>query len=119
MVVFMMKEKEIQDLLEWGKEEKQSDFVELVQFFRDRRADKKNIIVDYDGKKIEGYLNSYSFRYKKPFPDFDFSFWIGDEEISVILPYTYMEMVKKVDKNEFVVETEKGKEAVICFEEAE
>lgn len=115
----MMKEKEIMDLLEWGKEEKQSDFVELVSFFRDRRADKKSIIVDFNGQKIEGYVKSFLFWYKKPFPDFDFSFWIGDEKKSVDLPYTYMKMVKKVGKNEFVVETEKGKKAVICFEEAE
>ncbi len=114
----MMKESEIEDLIAWGKEENQVDFVEFACLFRDRCVDKKNIVVDFEDQRIEGYIDTYNFFYKRPFPDMDFSFWIGAEGKGVILPYTYMKMVKKTGEEEFIVETEKGKKAVISFREA-
>ncbi len=111
----MMKESEIEDLIAWGKEENQSDFIEFVCFFRDRREDRKSICVVLDDKTIEGYVYKYNFTYNTSFPDFDFICWIGDTKQPVVLKYTYMNMIKKTGENAFVVETEKGKKAMIDF----
>lgn len=41
----MMKENEIEDLIAWGKEEKQPEFLEFVNFCRECRADRKTMIL--------------------------------------------------------------------------
>lgn len=47
----MMKENEIAALIEWGKEEKQPDFLGFVNFCIENRASKNLLEVEMDGER--------------------------------------------------------------------
>ena len=62
-----MKENEIEDLIAWGKEEKQPEFLEFLDFCRECRADRKTIIVEMDGEIRELPMEVFLFDYKNIF----------------------------------------------------
>ena len=109
----MMKENEIEDLIAWGKEEKQSEFLEFVNFCRECRADRKTIIVEMDGKIRKLPMEVFLFDYKKPFPDFDFTIFYNKYNDMVALDCTGMKLIKKIGENAYRIETEEGKCALI------
>ncbi len=115
----MMKENEIAALIEWGKEEKQSDFLGFVNFCIENRASKNLIEVEMDGERKEFPLEVFWFDYKKPFPDFDFTIFYDKYNGMVSLPYTEMKLIKKIDENAYRIETEKGKCAIIRLKEGQ
>ncbi len=115
----MMKENEIATLIEWGKEEKQSEFVEFVNFCVECRANRKIIIVEMDGEIRELPLEFFSFDYRKPFDDFDFIIFPSDFRNNIRLLYTSMNLIKKIGENIYHVETTKGKSAIIRLKEGQ
>lgn len=115
----MMKENEIVELIEWGKEENQPDFVEFINFCKDRRADQKIIIVEMDGEVKELPVEKLIFTYKKPFRDFDFCFIYNNYKSMVKLAYTGMRLITKIGENAFRVDTENGNSAIIKLKEGQ
>ena len=113
---------ELQDMIEWGTECNQPDFVEFIEFIRDRYADKKTIVIDTEGVQTEGELFRVFPFYKKAFPDFDLSFFfkLTDKEKKektkreyFSWKYTYMHMIKKIGENKFHITSEESPEATI------
>ncbi len=115
----MMKENQIMELIEWGKEENQQDFVDFVNFCRERRADQKTVIVEMDGEIRELPVEKYEFWYKKPFQDFDFCIIYNKFKDMVDLPYTGMKLITKIGDNSFQIKTENDKSAVIRLKEGQ
>ena len=115
----MMNEKQIAELIAWGKEEKKPDFVDFVTFCKDRRADHKTVIVEMDGEIKELPVEKYEFWYKKPFQDFDFCIIYNNFKNMVDLPYTDMSLITKIGDNAYQVRTENGKSAVIRLKEGQ
>ena len=70
----MGQEEEIKTMIEWGTELNQLEFVEFIEFIRDRYEDKKTIVVDTEGTQTEGEIDRIFIFYRKPFLDFDLSF---------------------------------------------
>lgn len=113
-----MKLEQINEMIEWGKEEKQPDFAEFIEFIRDRHADQKPIIVAEDDVETEYTLYRIILHYKKPFPDFDVSLYFvkdgnKDKRIRFAWEYTYMDKFKKIADNMFCITGETGKETFI------
>lgn len=111
-------EDDINTMIEWGKEEKQPDYVEFVEFLRDRHADKKPVVVEQDGGETEFVIYDIIFLYRKPFPDFDLSVqYLIDEKTKKRAKfnwnYAYMHMFKKIGKDAFSITTEYGKVSTI------
>ena len=113
-----MKLEQINEMIEWGKEEKQPDFAEFIEFIRDRHADQKPIIVAEDDVETEYTLYRIILHYKKPFPDFDVSLYFvkdgnKDKRFRFAWEYTYMDKFKKIADNMFCITGENGKETII------
>ena len=113
----MMKDSDLQELIDWGKATDHTDFSEAVAFFRDRKADQKTVVVETDGKVIEGCIEKIYFSYKIPFNDFDFTFWIKDYPTKIRLAYTCLEMFQKMADNMFSVDTTQDKHITIKCKE--
>lgn len=118
----MGQDEEIKTMIEWGTELNQPDFVEFIEFIRNRRADKKTIVVDTEGTQFEGEIERIFIFFRKPFPDFDLSFFfhLTDEEkkaktkrYDFSWDYTYMHMFKKIGENKFHITAEESPEATI------
>lgn len=118
----MGQDEEIKTMIEWGTELNQPEFVEFIEFLRDRYEDKKTIVVDTEGTQTEGEIKSIYIFYRKPFPDFDLSFFyqITEKEkkekskrYHFRWNYTYMHMFKKIGENKFHITAEESPEATI------
>ena len=118
----MGQDEEIKTMIEWGTELKQPDFVEFIEFIRDRHADKKTIVVDTEGSQFEGEIGNIYIFFRKPFPDFDLSihFVLTEKEKKEKTrrgrfrwDYTYMHMFKKIGENKFHITAEESPEATI------
>lgn len=118
----MRLEEEIETMIEWGTELKQPEFVEFIEFLRDRYEDKKHIVVDTEGTQTEGEIERLFFFFRKPFLDFDisFHFLLTEKEKKdksrrghFRWNYTYMHMVEKIGDNKFHITAEESPEATI------
>ena len=108
-------------MIEWGEEENQPDFVEFLKLFCEAMTEKKPVIVEQDGVETEIILKQMGgLNFKKPFPDFDISFFYqkNDKKKSLAAftwKYTYMHMIKKIGENKFHITAEESPEATILF----
>ncbi len=114
----MRVDEETSGLIEWGKEEKQPDFVEFIEFIRDRYADKQPIVVKKNGVENELVLFNIILSFKKPFPDFDviLQYFVDEKKkklSSFRWEYTYMDRFKKAADNTFCITDENGEETII------
>lgn len=105
-------------LIEWGKEEGQLDFVEFVEFLRDKKATQEPVVVEENGTMTEFPLRNIYFMFRKPFPDFDLTIqYLIDEKKKELgefdWDYTYMNRFKKLGDGKFCVTDEDGKETII------
>lgn len=118
----MGQDEEIKTMIEWGTELNQPEFVEFIEFIRDRYEDKKTIVVDTEGTQFEGEIDKIFIFYRKPFPDFDLCFFYQltekekkekSKRFRFRWDYTYMHMFKKIGKNKFYITAEESPEATI------
>ena len=111
---------DFQAMIEWGEEEKQSDFVEFIKRIRDAYNDKKPIIIEQDGVEAEIEINIPVLNFKKPFPDFDMALMYKRDDKkkptgSFRWRVTYMHMIKKIDENKFHITAEESPEGTVTF----
>lgn len=107
----MTRDEELEYLITWAKDDKQSDCADFLTFIKDRNKDKKLLVLEENGGTTNFVVESVFLHYKRPFPDFDIVLFYEDEngvEIKepFVWKYTYMHMIKKLGENAFSIEAD-------------
>ena len=107
----MTQDEELEYMITWAKEEKQSDCAELLTLIKDRCKDKKILVLEENGETMNFIIDKVFLHFKRPFPDFDILLFYQDEngakiDKPLVWNYTYMHMIKKLKENTFSIEAD-------------